>query len=29
LPRLPKVGQLPQDEELLKTILSVAPERKK
>jgi uncharacterized Ntn-hydrolase superfamily protein len=29
LPRLPKVGQLPQDEELIKKILSVAPERKK
>lgn len=29
LPRLPKVGQLPKDEELIKKILSVAPERKK
>lgn len=29
LPRLPKVGQLPQDEELIKKILSVAPEWKK
>jgi uncharacterized Ntn-hydrolase superfamily protein len=28
LPRLPKVGQLPQDEELLKKILSVAPDKK-
>jgi uncharacterized Ntn-hydrolase superfamily protein len=28
LPRLPKVGQLPQDEELIKKILSVAPEKK-
>jgi len=29
LPRLPHVGQLPQDEELIKKILSVAPEKKK
>ncbi len=29
LPRLPKVDQLPKDEELIKKILSVAPERKK
>jgi uncharacterized Ntn-hydrolase superfamily protein len=29
LPRLPKVGQLPQDEELINKILSVAPEGKK
>lgn len=29
LPRLSKVGQLPQDEELIKTILSMAPEKKK
>ena len=28
LPRLPKVGQLPQDDELIKKILSVAPEKK-
>jgi uncharacterized Ntn-hydrolase superfamily protein len=28
LPRLPKVGQLPQDEELIRRILSVAPEKK-
>ena len=28
LTRLPKVGQFPQDEELLKKILSVAPEKK-
>lgn len=28
LPRLPKVGQLPQDEKLIKRILSVAPRRK-
>jgi uncharacterized Ntn-hydrolase superfamily protein len=29
LPRLPEVGQLPQDEKLIKKILSIAPERKK
>jgi len=29
LPRLPKVGQLPKDEELIRTILSVAPGEKK
>lgn len=28
LPRLPEVGQFPQDEELIKMILSVAPEKK-
>jgi uncharacterized Ntn-hydrolase superfamily protein len=28
VPRLPKVGQLPQDEELIKKILSMAPEKK-
>jgi len=28
LPRLPKVGQLPQDEELIKKILSFAPGKK-
>lgn len=28
LPRLPEVGQLPQDDELIKKILSVAPEKK-
>ncbi|MGD8540027.1 MAG: DUF1028 domain-containing protein [Candidatus Aminicenantes bacterium] len=28
LPRLPKVGQLPEDEELIQKILSVAPEKK-
>ncbi len=27
LPRLPQVGQLPKDEELIKTILSVAPKK--
>ncbi len=29
LPRLPQVGQLPKDEELVKTILSVAPTKSK
>ena len=29
LPRLPKVGQLPDDEALIRKILSVAPEKKK
>ena len=29
LPRLPEVGQLPQDDKLIKKILSVAPDRKK
>lgn len=29
LPRLPQVGQLPKDEQLIKTILSVAPKKNK
>jgi len=29
VPRLPKVGQLPQDEELIKKIISVAPKKNK
>jgi hypothetical protein len=29
LPRLPEVGQLPQDDKLIKKILSVVPDRKK